>query len=142
MPAYGICSLEPGLSGQVINMDIFRFSSTVETCTRGQTQAMIWADPTRNQERERLYEYSFAVKGPMLWNRLPKHVKGALTLSAFKGSLGDFLNQIPDMPPSTGYSAIQECTITLFWIAPSKTNESVFLVQSCSYRIGLLQWSY
>ena len=89
-----------------------------------------------------LYEYSFAVKGPMLWNRLPKHVKGALTLSAFKGSLGDFLNQIPDMPPSTGYSAIQECTITLFWIAPSKTNESVFLVQSCSYRIGLLQWSY
>ena len=51
VPAYGICSLEPGLSGQVINMDIFRFSSTVETCTRGQTQAKIWADPTRNQER-------------------------------------------------------------------------------------------
>ena len=44
-----------------------------------------------------LYEHSFAAKGPMLWNCLPKHVKGALTLSAFKGLLGVFLNQIPDM---------------------------------------------
>ena len=34
----------------------------------------------------------------MLWNYLPKHVKVALTLSAFKGSL------ISDMQPSTGYT--------------------------------------
>ena len=47
---------------------------------------------------------SFAVKALKLWNYLPKHVKGASTLAAFKGSLGDFLNQIPDMPPSTGYT--------------------------------------
>ena len=64
VPAYGICSLEPGLSGQVINMDIFRFSSTVETCTRGQTQAMIWADPTRNQERER--ELQMPLHNPLI----------------------------------------------------------------------------
>ena len=58
-----------------------------------------------------LYEHSFAVKGPMLWNCLPKHVKGALTLSAFKGLLGDFLNQIPDMPPSTGYTGVNNNSI-------------------------------
>ena len=70
VPAYGICSLEPGLSGQVINMDIFRFSSTVETCTRGQTQAKIWADPTRNQERERTLvrlSYCFSYVAPRPW---------------------------------------------------------------------------
>ena len=39
------------------------------------------------------------------------HVKGASTLSAFKGSLGDFLNQIPDMPPSTGYAGVNNNSI-------------------------------
>ena len=58
-----------------------------------------------------LYEQSFAVKAPKLWNCLPKHVKGASTLAAFKGSLGDFLNQIPDMPPSTGYTGVNHNSI-------------------------------
>ena len=31
-----------------------------------------------------LYGQSFVVKAPKLWNYLPKHVKGASTLSAFK----------------------------------------------------------
>ena len=40
--------------------------------------------------------------------------------------------------------AIQEWTITLSWIGPSKTTESDFVlfVQRCSYWIGLPQWSY
>ena len=69
-----------------------------------------------------------AVKGPMLWNCLPKHVKGALTLSAFKGLLGDFLNQIPDMPPSTGYNGVNHNSI-LDWA--KQITESDF---ACLYK--------
>jgi len=58
-----------------------------------------------------LYENSYAVQGPKLWNCLPKNVKGALTLSSFKGSLGEFLNQIPDMPPTTGYTGVNHNSI-------------------------------
>ena len=53
----------------------------------------------------------FADDCSKLWNCLPKHVKGASTLAAFKGSLGDFLNQIPDMPPSTGYNGVNHNSI-------------------------------
>ena len=41
----------------------------------------------------------------------PKHVKGTSTLAAFKGSLRDFLNQIPDMTSSTGYSGVNHNSI-------------------------------
>ena len=58
-----------------------------------------------------LYENSFAVQGPKLWNCLPKNVNGALSLSTFKGSLGEFLNQIPDMPPTTGYIGVNHNSI-------------------------------
>ena len=58
-----------------------------------------------------LFENSFAVQGPKLWNCLPKSVKGALTLSTFKGSLGGFLNHIPDMPPITGYIGVNHNSI-------------------------------
>ena len=57
-----------------------------------------------------LYEQSFAVEAPKPWNCFPKHVKGTSTLAAFKGSLRDFLNQIPDM----SYDIINR----LFWSKP------------------------
>ena len=63
----------------------------------------------------------------MLWNCLPKHVKGALTLSAFKGLLGDFLNQIPDMPPSTGYTGVNNNSI-LDWAKQCFVCTKVFLL--------------
>ena len=58
-----------------------------------------------------LYEQSFAVKAPKPWNCFPKHVKGTSTLAAFKGSLRDFLNQVPDMTSSTGYSGVNHNSI-------------------------------
>ena len=52
-----------------------------------------------------LYEYSFAVKAPNLWNCLPSKAvdKDASSLSAFESSLRTFLDKVPDMPP-TGQS--------------------------------------
>ena len=58
-----------------------------------------------------LYEDSFAVKAPKLWNCLPATVKGSSTLLSFKASLGNFLNQIPDMPPTTGCTGMNTNSI-------------------------------
>ena len=51
-----------------------------------------------------LYDNSFAVKGPKLWNILPKYVKEHNTLQAFKISLNKFLDDITDQPPIFGYT--------------------------------------
>ena len=55
----------------------------------------------RNQT---LYDRSFAVLGPKLWNKVPSNVRAAATLEAFKISLSNFLALIPDNPPVAGYS--------------------------------------
>ena len=49
-----------------------------------------------------LYENSFAVRAPKLWNCLPKAVRAAKTLDTFKSTLGSFTDNIPDLPPITG----------------------------------------
>ena len=64
-----------------------------------------------------MFEGSFAVKGPQLWNTLPRHVKESPTLFHFKTRLGVFLSSIPDTPPISGYPAqannnsiLQQCS--------------------------------
>ena len=51
-----------------------------------------------------LYDQSFAVLGPKLWNKVPSTVRAALSFDAFKISLSNFLDLIPDNPPVAGYS--------------------------------------
>ena len=51
-----------------------------------------------------LYDRSFAVQGPKLWNKVPNTVKTALSFDSFKISLLQFLALIPDNPPVSGYS--------------------------------------
>jgi hypothetical protein len=58
------------------------------------------------------YDNSFAVKAGMLWNTLPKAVNSQRTLESFKTSLGQFLDTIPDKPPTLGYSAENSNSIT------------------------------
>ena len=55
----------------------------------------------RNQT---LYDRSFAVQGPKLWNKVPNTVKTAQSFDSFKISLSKFLALIPDNPPVSGYS--------------------------------------
>ena len=57
-----------------------------------------------NAKAKTLYDYSFAVFGPRLWNLVPKKVKEATSLFAFKSQLDDFLKTIPDRPPVHGYT--------------------------------------
>ena len=51
-----------------------------------------------------LYDRSFTVMGPKLWNKVPQTVKAAESFISFKCSLSDFLASIPDQPPVAGYS--------------------------------------
>ena len=51
-----------------------------------------------------LFEASFAVNGPLLWNILPPDVRYQTKLEPFKINLSKFLDTIPDEPPVTGYA--------------------------------------
>jgi hypothetical protein len=52
-----------------------------------------------------MYDTSFAVLGPMLWNLIPANVSSGKDLEDFKIELNkDFLSKMPDKPPVKGYS--------------------------------------
>jgi len=51
-----------------------------------------------------LYDNSFAVVGPKLWNILPASVKNEDTIDSFKASVYSFCSRYPDTPPVRGYT--------------------------------------
>ena len=51
-----------------------------------------------------LYESSFAVLGPKLWNCVPDHLNCIGGFNHFKKELTAFLMKVPDTPPVKGYS--------------------------------------
>ena len=57
-----------------------------------------------SSSNQTLYDQSFAVQGPKLWNKVPNSVKAAQSFDAFKISLSTFLALIPENPPVSGYS--------------------------------------
>ena len=57
------------------------------------------------QSSKTIFDASFAVNGPKLWNILPKSVNSAVTLDSLKVHLGAFLESVPDCPPTSGYTA-------------------------------------
>jgi hypothetical protein len=59
---------------------------------------------TSSQSNQSLYDRSFAVQGPKLWNNVPPEIKAAESFDMFKCSLSNFLALIPDNPPVAGYS--------------------------------------
>ena len=59
---------------------------------------------TSSSSNQSLYDRSFAVQGPKLWNKVPCLIKTAESFDLFKCSLSNFLASIPDNPPVAGYS--------------------------------------
>ena len=51
-----------------------------------------------------LFDNSFAVKGPQLWNAMPYHLNVIQDLDCFKDQLTKFMLSLPDMPPIRGYT--------------------------------------
>ena len=67
-----------------------------------------------NSKAQSLYDSSFAVKGPQLWNIVEKNIKEIDTLEQFKLKLDIFLTRFPDRPPIAGY-AYQNYNSLLEW---------------------------
>ena len=57
---------------------------------------------TANQS---IYEKSFAVMGPKLWNAMPYHMNLISDIEQFKSQLTKFLLAVPDLPPIRGYTS-------------------------------------
>lgn len=55
------------------------------------------------QRHQSLYDSSFAVNGPRLWNTIPIQLPSIADPEQFKIKLTDFLLTIPDKPPVKGY---------------------------------------
>ena len=52
-----------------------------------------------------IYDHSFAVRGPKLWNAIPKNIKCAPSFEVFKSKLTSHLMSIiPDLPLVPGYT--------------------------------------
>ena len=58
-----------------------------------------------NHKARSLYHASFATKGPLLWNVLPKELNCITNFFTFKTNLDQFLKVVPDLPPVPGYGA-------------------------------------
>ena len=50
-----------------------------------------------------MYEDSFAVVGPRLWNILPSQLTIVKSESGFKDKLTEYLKKLHDEPPVVGY---------------------------------------
>ncbi len=51
-----------------------------------------------------LFDNSFAVQGPKLWNAIPYHLNVTKDLEHFKDQLTKFMLSLPDKPPIRGYT--------------------------------------
>merc|ERR1711944_72630 len=56
-----------------------------------------------NSKAQTLFDKSFSVKGPQLWNIVPKFIKTIDRLEPFKVELNKWLLNFPDRPPVHGY---------------------------------------
>ena len=61
-----------------------------------------------------LFDNSFAVQGPMLWNAIPYHLNVIQDLQQFKDRLTKFMLSLPDKPPIRGYATLNSNSL-LCW---------------------------
>ena len=57
-----------------------------------------------SQHNQTLFDSSFAVVGPRLWNMIPAKLHSIEDMAQFKSLLTAFVNSFPDEPPVLGYS--------------------------------------
>ena len=50
-----------------------------------------------------MYDSSFSVMGPRLWNCVPKNLNSVTDFEHFKRELSSFMMEVPDTPPVKGY---------------------------------------
>ena len=88
------------LHGQCPNDINVRFCAPSRLGTKAVVPSLSKTSTQRNQS---LYDGSFAVMGPRLWNVIPAKLHSIENLTQFKTKLRVFLNEFPDEPPIPGY---------------------------------------
>ena len=98
---YTILMMWKILHNVVPNCCKIEFIDTSRHGTKAVIPSLSKCSSPRNQT---LYDGSFAVRGPKLWNKVPAAIKAEKTFDGFKVSLSKFLALIPDHPPVSGYT--------------------------------------
>ena len=98
---YTILMMWKILHNVVPNCCKIEFIDTSRHGTKAVIPSLSKCSSPRNQT---LYDSSFAVRGPKLWNKVPVAIKAEKTFDGFKVSLSKFLALIPDNPPVSGYT--------------------------------------
>ena len=75
-----------------------------ETLRHGQKAVVPSLSTSSSQRNQTLFDSSFAVMGPRLWNIIPTNLHLIEDPLHFKSLLTEFVTSIPDEPPVTGYS--------------------------------------
>ena len=87
--------------------------------SEGSTRLGLAALPTlvrsSRASSQSLYDNSFAVVGPKLWNVLPASIKDEDTITSFKASVYSYCSRYPDTPPLRGKPAPQNGNSLLDW---------------------------
>ena len=69
---------------------------------------------TSSAANQSLYDNSFAVMGPKLWNAMPYHLNVISDLEQFKNQLTKFMLSLPDTPPIRGHISLNSNSL-LCW---------------------------
>ena len=98
---YIIIHLWKVLHGKCPNDINIRFSATSR---HGQRAVVPRLSKLCSQHNQTLFDSSFAVVGPRLWNMIPAKLHSIEDMAQFKSLLTAFVNSFPDEPPVLGYS--------------------------------------
>ena len=88
------------LNGDAPNISSISFRPPSRLGVQAELRPLITSARHANQS---LFDGSFAMTGPTLWNVLPAHLHTIQKFQTFKSSLTKFLKSIPDYPPVPGY---------------------------------------
>ena len=107
------------LHGEVSNDIRIEFVNKPRTGIKAKVPSIRSTSAAGNQS---LYDSSFAVMGPRLWNCLPIDISTIAVFGQFKEKLTSLFMRIPDKPPTRGYSSPNTNSV-LDWRVDAATTE-------------------
>ena len=104
------------LYGQTSNDLQIQFHSRSRLGTLATIPSLSRASSSRHQS---MYDSSFAVLGPKLWNAMPYYLNGISDFAPFKSRLTAFMLSVPDKPPVRGYTTPNSNSLLAWRVDPS-----------------------
>ena len=98
------------LYGQTSNDLQIQFHSRSRLGTLATIPSLSRASSSRHQS---MYDSSFAVLGPKLWNAMPYYLNGIADFAPLKSRLTAFMLSVPDKPPVRVYYSKLKLTVSL-----------------------------